>query len=66
MVTRQQEILDWLNEDLTRRIVVAWFKGIECYNAPEPVGSGALAGSVIEKLESMGSIVRDGDCFRLP
>lgn len=66
MVVRQQEILDWLGEDLSRRIVIVWYKGIECYNAPEPIGSGVLSGSDIEELESMGSIVRDGDCYRLP
>ena len=66
MTSRQREILDWLSEDLTRSIVVVWFKGTECYNAPDPIGSGVLSGSDIEELESVGSIVREGDCFRLP
>lgn len=51
MVVRQQEILDWLGEDLSRRIVIVWYKGTECYNAPEPIGTGVLSGSEIEELE---------------
>ena len=66
MTARQTEILDWLKDDPTRRIVVVWFKGTECYNAPAPVGSGVLCGSDVEELASMGLIIRDGDCYRLP
>lgn len=66
MTPKQIEILDWLSADLRRCILVVSYKGTECYNADEPVGTGILAGSDIEQLESMGSIVRDGDCFRLP
>lgn len=66
MTAKQTEILDWLKNDPTRRIVVVCFKGIECYNAPAPVGSGVLSGSEVAELESIGLIVRDGDCFTLP
>lgn len=65
MTPRQRVILDWLKNDPTRRIVVVCFKGIECYNAPAPVGSGVLSGSDVAELESIALIIRDGDCFTL-
>ena len=61
----KQEIIDYLNADPTRSIPLASYKGVECYNLPEPIGSGVLRGSVIEEMEQDGVIVRKGRCYKL-
>ena len=61
----KQEIIDFLKEDSTRRIAIVSFKGVECYNAAEPIGSGELRGSVIEEMERDGILVRKDSCFQL-
>ena len=59
----KQEIIDYLNKDPTRKIVVVSFKGVECYNAPEPIGTDEIRGSVIEEMERDGILVRTGSCY---
>lgn len=61
----KQEIIAYLNKDPTRKIVIVSFKGVECYNAPEPIGTGELRGSIIEEMERDGIIVRKGSCYEL-
>ncbi len=61
----KQEIIDYLNADPTRSIPLVSFKGVECYNAPEPIGSGVLRGSIIEELKQDGVLVLKGSCYKL-
>ena len=61
----KQEIIDYLNEDSTRKIVIVSYKGVEFYNAPEPVGTGEIRGSVIEEMARDGILVRKGSCYEL-
>ena len=61
----KQMVLEYLEADCSRRILVVSFKGVECYNAPAPIGVGQLYGSVIEEMEDEGLLVRKGDSFML-
>lgn len=61
----KQEIIDYLTEDPIRKIVITSFKGVECYNAPAPVGTGVIRGSVIEEMAQDGILVRKGSCYEL-
>lgn len=64
-MTTQQQIIAYLKADPTRRICIANYKGVECYSAPQPIGSGILSGSAVEQLLSTGKLVRENNTIKL-
>ena len=61
----RQEIINYLKDDLARRIMIVHYKGVEFYNAPDPIGSGVLRESIIQDMIREGLLNRQGDCCTL-